>query len=66
VLESFATIIAQLLREMKQDNARAVWQRWLLEYLDQRFLGQPKPWTPGEVQQVPSGSYTQALYFLME
>jgi hypothetical protein len=53
VLESFATIIAQLLREMKQDNARAVWQRWLLEYLEQRFLGQPKPWTPGEVQQVP-------------
>jgi hypothetical protein len=53
VLESFATIIARLLREMKQDNARAVWQRWLLEYLEQRFLGQPKSWPPGEVQQVP-------------
>ena len=53
LLERFATVIAQILSEMKQDDAQAVWRRWLLEYLKQRSLGQPKPWTPGEVQQIP-------------
>jgi hypothetical protein len=52
VLESFATVIGQILREMNQGDAQAVWQRWLLTYLKQRSLGQPKPWTPGEVQQI--------------
>jgi hypothetical protein len=53
VLESFATVIAQILRDMKENDAHSVWSRWLLEYLKQRSPGQPKPWTPGEVQQIP-------------
>jgi hypothetical protein len=52
-LESFAKMIAHILREMKQDAAQAVWSRWLLEYLKKRSLGQPKPWTAGEIQQIP-------------
>jgi hypothetical protein len=35
-MESFATAIAQILREMKQDDAKALWNRWLLKYLKQR------------------------------
>ena len=53
VLEGFATAVSQILRDMKPEGAQAVWNRWLLEYLDKRSLGQPKPWTPGEVQQIP-------------
>lgn len=53
LLESFATTIAHILREMDRDNAEALWSRWLLEYLRQRSLGRPKPWTLGEIQQIP-------------
>jgi hypothetical protein len=53
VLEGFATAITQIFSDMKQEGAHAVWSRWLLEYLNKRSLGQPKPWTPGEVQQIP-------------
>lgn len=53
VLESFAITVSQRLREMTQDDAQAVWRRWLLEYLRERSLGLPKPWTPGEIQQIP-------------
>jgi hypothetical protein len=53
VLEGFATAVSQILRDMRQEGAQAVWSRWLLEYLRRRSLGQPKPWTPGEVQQIP-------------
>ena len=53
VLEGFATAVSQILSDMKQEGAQAVWSRWLLEYLKKRSLGQPKPWTPGEVQQIP-------------
>jgi Domain of unknown function (DUF4020) len=52
-LEIFANNIAHTLRQMKQDDAQAVWGRWLLEYLKERSLSQPKPFTPGEIQQIP-------------
>jgi Domain of unknown function (DUF4020) len=52
-LEIFAKSIAHMLRQMKQDDAQAVWRRWLLKHLEERSLGQPKPFTPGEIQQIP-------------
>jgi hypothetical protein len=53
ILENFATAVSQVLRDMTQDEAQTVWRRWLLKYLGERSLGLPRPWTRGEVQQVP-------------
>ena len=53
LLESFAAMVSHLLRQMNRDNTEALFSRWLLEYLKNRSLGRPKPWTLGEIQQIP-------------
>ncbi len=46
-------MLAQVMRNIGKDASRAIWERWLLEYVKQRSSGLPRLWTPGEVEYVP-------------